>query len=102
MNNWGFSKKSHENWPLDEYGNQVKPAFLKHTGGSPMDIDVEVSLLRAYNIPVIFEYPNDGEFGKLIIGHAGGGVDIYVPEAMLEDAKNILNGEICKEEVDKQ
>ena len=101
MDNWGFSKSKHENWPLDEYGNQVKPAYLKHVGGSPMDIDVEVSLLQAYNIPVILEYPNNGEFGKVILGHAGGGVDVYVPETMLEDAQNVLNATIC-EEVEEQ
>ena len=97
MENWGFSKKKNDNWPLDEYGNQAKPAYLKHVGGSPMDIDVEVSLLQAYNIPVILEYPNNGEFGKVILGHAGGGVDIYVPETMLEDAQNVLNATICEE-----
>ena len=97
MQEWGFSKKKSDNWPLDEYGNQAKPAYLKHLGGAPMDIDVEVSLLQAYNIPVILEYPNNGEFGKVILGHAGGGVDVYVPETMLEDAQNVLNATICEE-----
>ncbi len=97
MDNWGFSKKKHENWPVDQNGEQVKPAFLKHIGGSTMDIDVEVSLLQAYNIPVILQYPNDGEFGKIMLGHAGSGVDIYVPETLLEDAHNLSNATICEE-----
>ena len=91
MDNWGFSKKKHENWPVDENGNPIAPTYLKHLGGSPADIEVEVSLLQAYNIPVILEYPNDGEFGKIMLGHAGGGVDVYVPETMLEDAQNVFN-----------
>ncbi|MBE6948987.1 MAG: hypothetical protein E7456_03985 [Ruminococcaceae bacterium] len=97
MDNWGFSKKKHENWPIYENGENVKPVLFKHIGGSPLDIDVEVSLLQAYNIPVILQYPNDGEFGKLILGHAGGGVDLYVPETMIEDAQNISNATICEE-----
>lgn len=97
MKEWGFSKKTHENWPTYENGEQVRPAFFKHIGGSTMDIDVEVSLLKAYNIPVILEYPNDGEFGKIMLGHPGGGVDLYVPETMLEDAQNLSNATICEE-----
>jgi ABC-type Na+ efflux pump permease subunit len=39
-------------------------------------------------------------FGKLIIGHAGGGVDIFVPETLLEDAKDILSAEVVDEDED--
>ena len=96
MKEWGFSKSNYDNWPVDENGEKVAPAFLEHLGYPPMDAEVEVSVLRAYNIPVLFKYPNDGEFGKLILGFPGSGVDIFVPETMLEDARNILSGTICE------
>ena len=104
MENWGLSQSPHdrlENWPEDENGEKVPPVLLMHLGGAPMDMNVELSVLEAYNIPYILEYPNNGDFGIVIMGHAGGGVDIFVPETMLEDAKNILNAEICEDEVEE-
>lgn len=100
MENWGFAKNWNklDDWPADEKGEKIKPAFLMHVGGAPVDMEVELNVLDAYNIPTILQYPNNGDFGRIIIGHAGGGVDIYVPETMLDDAKNILNGNICEVE----
>jgi hypothetical protein len=53
-----------------------------------------VNLLEAFGIPTISAYPNDGEFGKLILGFSGTGMDIYVPETMLDDARNIISGDV--------
>ena len=93
MGNWGFSKNRNKpEWPKDEAGNMIPPAFLEHIGGNPVDLDMETGLLNAYGIPTTQEYPNDGVFGKIVIGHSGGGVDLYVPETLLEDAKNIISG----------
>lgn len=78
-------------WPLDENGEKIAPAFLQHVAGGKVEIDMTVSLLRAYDIPVLCEYPNDGEFAKVIMGYAPTGTDIYVPETLLEDAKNIIS-----------
>jgi len=78
-------------WPVDEKGEKIAPAFLEHVSGTRVDIDMEVTLLKAYGIPVICEYPNDGEFAKIIMGYAPTGTDIFVPETMLEDAKNIIS-----------
>lgn len=86
-------KKLKEIWPVTEAGQKVEPAYLTHTGGAPMDAELILSLLEAYGIPAVCQYPNDGAFGQLIIGVAGGGVDIFVPETMLEDAKNLLSAE---------
>ena len=94
MTNWGFSKKpsdTYDRWPADEQGEKVAPVLLKHVGGAPMDAGIILSMLEAYNIPTILEYPNNGDFGVVVMGHAGGGVDIYVPETMLEDAQNLIN-----------
>ena len=101
MKDWGLKKSPDEkleNWPVDEQGEKVPPVLFKHLGGGPTDMSVELSMLDAYNIPYILEYPNNGDFGIVIMGHAGGGVDIFIPETMLEDAQNIFNSEIITEE----
>ena len=92
MKNWGFRKigDRSDKWPKDENGKTVEPAFLKHLTGSQIDVEMGINLLNAYNIPVMTIYPNDGEFGKLILGFAGTGVDVYVPETMLDEAKSVL------------
>ena len=59
-----------------------------------LDINDEmiVNLLEAYGIPCIRLYPNDGDFGRLILGTSGTGVEIYVPKTMYEDAVNLSEG----------
>ena len=50
-----------------------------------------VEMLRAYGIPVMKKYDDkDGTLGKVLFGTPSGGVGLYVPESMLEDAKNLL------------
>ena len=44
-------------------------------------------MLEAYGIPCLKIYPGDGSFGKLILGMSVQGVDIYVPQSLLEDAR---------------
>ena len=47
--------------------------------------------MRAYGIPVMKKYDEkDGTLGKVLFGTPSGGVGLYVPESMLEDAKNLL------------
>lgn len=100
MADWGFGKKKSitDTWPKKENGDMITPAFLMHAGGNPMDTEITLSLLAAYGIPAVCQYPNDGEFGKLIIGHAAGGVDIFVPETLVDEAKDILNAEIVEDD----
>jgi hypothetical protein len=100
MADWGFKKKKKltDIWPKKADGEMVAPAYLMHAGGNPLDTEITLSLLDAYGIPAVCQYPNDGEFGKLIIGHAAGGVDIFVPETMLDEAKDILNADIVDED----
>lgn len=96
MTNWGFTKTPMDNydrWPVDAAGEKIRPAYLTHLGGAPMDLSVELSVLEAYGIPTILEYPNNGDFGVVVMGHAGGGVDVYVPETMLEDAVNLIKSD---------
>ena len=85
-------------WPKDEKGESVAPALLTHTSGNELDIELVRSMMASFNIPTVCQYPNDGVLGTIILGHAGGGADIFVPETLLEDAKNILNTENIIEE----
>ena len=41
-------------------------------------------------IPCLRQYPNDGQFGKLILGISGSGVDIFVPASVWEDACELI------------
>ena len=96
--NWNAKKKTGHDWPKDENGETVAPAYLKHIHGGPLDMELTLNLLEAYGIPHVCEYPNNGLFGKLILGHPPGGMEVYVPETMLEDAQNVLDADIIEDE----
>jgi len=81
-------------WPDDENGEPVPPVFLRHIHGGPLDMELTLNVLEAYGIPHVNQYPNEGLFGKLILGYPPGGMDVYVPGTMLEDAQNILAADI--------
>jgi len=87
-----------ENWPKTEDGELVAPAFLLHTDSFDYDDVMTMNMLKAFGIPVVKRYPHNGEFGKIIIGMSGEGVDLFVPETMLADAHNILSAEIEEDE----
>jgi len=96
---WNIKKKDEDlPWPDDENGQPVPPVFLTHVGGGPLDMELTLNLLSAYGIPNVCEYPNNGLFGKLIMGHPPSGMNVFVPESLLEDAQNILNAEIIENE----
>ncbi len=100
MSEWGFTRNSNVTgeWPTTGEGKPVKPAFLQHTLGGQLEAEMTISLLEAYGVATLCEYPNNGDFGKVIMGISGTGVDIYVPETQLEDARNILCGDIIADE----
>ena len=97
---WSLKKKDDNavNWPVDANGETVPPAYLTHIGGGPLDMELTLGLLSAYGIPHVCEYPNNGLFGKLILGHPPSGMEVYVPETMLEDAQNLLNADIIEDD----
>ena len=99
---WSIDKKKEILWPNDENGEAIPPAFLIHIFGGPLDMELTLNLLDAYGIPHIGEYPNNGLFGKLILGRSPGGMEVFVPETMLEDAKNLLSADIVEEEDDEE
>jgi len=102
MKKWAFKKPDGPQWPKDDNGDPIAPAYLKHISGGPLDMELALNLLEAYGIPHVSEYPNNGAFGKLIFGHPPSGMEIFVPETMLEDAKNVLNAEIIDEDEEEE
>ena len=93
-----YKKKPGLIWPAYENGESVPPAYLTRIHGGPIDLELALSLLTAYGIPYLSEYPNNGLFGKLIMGFPPAGMEIFVPETMLEDAQNLLCADICEDE----
>ena len=98
---WRKESKDKPAWPFDEDGESIPPAFLTHIGGGPLDMELTLSLLEAYGIPHVCEFPNNGLFGKLIMGHPPSGMEVYVPETMLEDAQNLLSADIVEEDIEE-
>lgn len=79
-----------ERWNKTEDGSYEKPVLLTHLPGTPGEVGRICEMLRAYDIPVMTRSAGDGAFGQLMLGYSGTGVDLYVPESLLEDAKNLL------------
>lgn len=88
---WGrkLTGELYERWPKDADGKPEEPVFLTHCMSLNMSDEMLVNLLGAYGIPALKQYPNDGDFGRLILGISGPGTDIYVPKSMYEDAVNL-------------
>jgi len=91
---WSFGKpKKGLPWPNGEDGNPVPPAFLTHLSAVGLEGQIAISLLESEGIPVVTQHPNGGDFGKIIIGFSGTGLDLYVPMPLLEDARGLLESE---------
>ena len=101
MPEWGrrITGKLLDAWPKDENGELIEPVFLTHCTSFDMNDEMIVNLLEAYDIPCVRQYPNDGDFGRLILGMSGPGVDIYVPMTKYEDAVNLTEGSAEYEEL---
>ena len=99
MDNWNFTGKPDvPAWPKDAQGQDEKAVLLTQTFDSPADTDMIISLLAAYGIPCFKYYDKDGGAGKVINGFSGYGASLYVPQTMLEEAKNILNAQAVEED----
>ncbi len=91
MDNWNFTGKPDvPTWPKDAQGQDEKAVLLMQTFDSPADTDMIISLLAAYGIPCFKYYDLDGGAGKVINGFPAYGASLYVPEAQLEEAKDLL------------
>ena len=96
---WSFGKNpAGPEWPKTETGDPVPPVFLTHQRATDLEGEIVLNLLTSADIPVVVQYPNDGTFGRIILGFSGMGLDLYVPETLLEDAKAMLSGEFEEDE----
>ena len=77
-----------ERWPKRDDGTLEAPAFLAHLLEWNYEVDLLDQMLRAYDIPVLKARGNLGSLGTIVLGFSGEGVDLFVPESMLEDAQN--------------
>ena len=95
---WKSRKNDEPQWPTNENGEPVPPVYLTRIHGGPLDMELTLNLLKAYGIPHNCAYPNNGLFGQLIMGFPPGGMEVFVPETMLEDAQNVLSADVCEDE----
>lgn len=91
---WGRSLPGDllKRWPRNADGELVPPALLTKCTGIDMDDVLLVNMLEAYGIPCLKNYPGDGQFGKIMLGMSGYGVEILVPETLLADAQALREG----------
>ena len=86
---WAFAPDTPD-WPIDAQGEKEKAVLLTSTFASTADADMLISLLAAYRIPCFKYFDYEGGAGKVINGFSGYGASLYVPEAQLEEAKDLL------------
>ena len=82
-----------ENWPLGEDGKPEQPVKLALQSELDSMADITISMLESYGIPAF----KVGTVGKVILGFAGLGVEIYVPASRLEEANALLAAEAAEE-----
>ena len=88
---WGREKRDlADRWPRNADGVPEKPVFLTRETERNNAAGMLVEMLRAYGVPVMKKYAEDDALGKVIFGTPCCGADLYVPENMLEDAKNLI------------
>ena len=88
---WGMTDGGvPSDWPKAADGTPEAPVLLRHMSGNLAEADILVSMLRSYGIPALRACGNYGTLGKIILGYSGEGLDLFVPESMLEDANNLL------------
>ena len=77
----------------------MTPALLTTVTGTQLDYQLLLAQLRSYGIPVLGTFTATGNLAKLILGFAGTGMDVYVPETMVELARELLEpAELPEEE----
>ena len=89
----GLPGELYEKWPKNEAGEPVAPKLLTHCVSNDFQDTLLVNMLGSYGIPAMVEYPGEGSFGKIMLGMSGFGSDIYVPETMYEEAKELMEAE---------
>ncbi len=88
---WGATPRDlPERWPRRADGTPEAPTFLTHRMEWNYEVELIGQMLRAYDIPVLISRGNYGSLGRIVFGFSGEGVDVFVPEPLLEDAKALL------------
>lgn len=80
-----------DRWPRDENGEPEPPVYLCHCRPLDMEEALTVARMESYGIPCLRQYPNNGDFGRLILGVSGTGTDIFVPASLWADACQLLH-----------
>lgn len=86
-----------QDWPKNADGQPEQAAYLTLESELGGMADVTVSMLASCGIPAF----KSGTQGKVILGFAGLGVELYVPISRLEEAKALLEGTECSEEIEE-
>ncbi len=79
-----------ESWPRTESGETVSPAYLCTRSCNDLSDQLTVNMLRAYGIPCLCMERAEGSLGRVVLGISGYGVEIFVPETLLGDARALL------------
>ena len=77
-------------WPCYDDGSPVKPVRLMTVTGNQLDYQMVISQLRSFGVPVVGTFTADGALSKVILGFAGTGMDVIVPETMADLARELL------------
>ena len=92
---WAREKRGlPEGWPLDPSGQPEKAERLALQSELDGMADITLSLLESCGIPAF----KSGSQGKVLLGFAGLGVEIYVPASRLEEAQSLLTAPSGSEE----
>lgn len=69
----------------------IEGQALLLTVSEDVEANILESMLKASEIPVTKAYRSDGGFFSIVLGRSVLGVDIFVPEQMLDKAKEVLD-----------
>ena len=83
-----------ERWPKDAEGQMEQAERLALQSELDSMADITISMLESFGIPAF----KVGTQGKVLLGFAGLGVDIYVPASRLEEAQSLLTAQSGSEE----
>jgi pyrophosphatase PpaX len=88
----------------DNYANSepVETALLM-TANDELQANIIESLLKVYGIPLRRKYKGNDTYGKIFMGLTVHGIDLFVPESALEEAREIIENELPEDaEVEMQ
>ena len=91
---WGRSLPGDllKRWPRDADGEPVPPGNADQVYGRGYGRRAAGQYAGGLWHPCLKNYPGDGQFGKIMLGMSGYGVEILVPETLLADAQALQEG----------